>query len=84
VATKQQQVMTNQRAKIINAILDCRVGEVSPQEMEHFAKLYTDDLVDVLINELYTLHGALEDNVSQCNVETQKLLNIIEKNGNKV
>lgn len=76
--------MTNQRAKIINAILDCRVGEVSNREMEHFARLYTDDLVDVLINELYTLHSALEDNVSQCNVETQKLLDIIEKNGNKV
>lgn len=83
MATKQQQVMGNQREKIINAILDCRVGEVLPQEMEHFAKLYTDDLVDVLINELYSLHSALEDNVSQCNVETQKLLDIIE-NGNKV
>lgn len=82
MATKQQQVMSNQRGKIINAILDCRVGEVLPQEMEHFAKLYTDDLVDVLINELYEKHQALEDNISACNVATQKLLDIIE-NGNK-
>jgi hypothetical protein len=74
--------MSNQREKIINAILDCRVGEVLPQEMEHFAKLYTDDLVDVLINELYELHKALEDNISKANVENLKLLEIIE-NGNK-
>lgn len=82
MATKQQQVMSNQREKIINAISDCRVEDISVREMEHFAKLYTDDLVDVLINELYEKHRALEDNISQCNVETQKLLKIIE-NGNK-
>lgn len=76
--------MTNQRAKIINAISDCRVTDIGVREMEHFAKLYTDDLVDVLINELYEKHRTLEESISECNVETQKLLNIIEKNGNKV
>jgi len=82
VATKQQQVMGNQREKIINAILDCRISPVEYREMEHLAKLYTDDLVDVLINELYEKHRALEESISECNVETQKLLNKIE-NGNK-
>jgi hypothetical protein len=78
VATKQQQVMGNQREKIINAILDCRISPVEYREMEHLAKLYTDDLVDVLINELYELHQALEDNITKANVENQKLLDIIE------
>jgi hypothetical protein len=82
VATKQQQVMGNQREKIINAISDCRVEDISVREMEHFAKLYTDDLVDVLINELYELHKSLEDNITKANVENLKLLEIIE-NGNK-
>jgi hypothetical protein len=81
VATKQQQVMGNQREKIINAISDCRVEDISVREMEHFAKLYTDDLVDVLINELYEKHQALEDNISKANVENLKLLQIIA-NGN--
>ena len=83
MATKQQQVMSNQREKIINAISDCRVEDISVREMEHFAKLYTDELVDVLINELYEKHKALEDNVSACNVETKRLLDIIE-NGNNL
>jgi hypothetical protein len=81
VATKQQQVMGNQREKIINAILDCRIEPVEYREMEHLAKLYTDDLVDVLINELYELHKALEDNISKANTENLKLLQIIA-NGN--
>ena len=50
--------MSNQREKIINAISDCRVEDISVREMEHFAKLYTDELVDVLINELYEKHKA--------------------------
>jgi hypothetical protein len=73
--------MSNQREKIINAISDCRVEDISVREMEHFAKLYTDDLVDVLINELYEKHQALEDNISKANVENLKLLQIIA-NGN--
>ena len=81
MATKQQQVMGNQREKIINAISDCRVEDISVREMEHFAKLYTDDLVDVLINELYEKHQALEDNISKANSENLKLLEIIA-NGN--
>jgi hypothetical protein len=75
--------MSNQREKIINAILDCRISPVEYREMEHLAKLYTDDLVDVLINELYEKHKALEDNISACNVETKRLLDIIE-NGNNL
>ena len=71
----------NQREKIINAILDCRINPVEYREMEHLAKLYTDDLVDVLVNELYELHTALEDSVSRANVENLKLLEIIA-NGN--
>ena len=73
--------MSNQREKIINAISDCRVEDISVREMEHFAKLYTDDLVDVLINELYEKHQALEDNISKANSENLKLLQIIA-NGN--
>lgn len=72
----------NQREKIINAILDCRLESVEYREMEHLAKLYTDDLVDVLINDFYTLHQALEDNISRANVENLKLLEIIA-DGNK-
>lgn len=75
--------MTNQREKIINAISDCRVTDIGLREMEHFAKLYTDDLVDVLINELYEKHQELKDSFKACNVETQKLLDKIE-NGNKL
>ena len=83
MATKQQQVMSNQREKIINAIQACRVEDISVREMEHFAKLYTDELIDVLINELYEKHKALKDNISACNVETKRLLDIIE-NGNNL
>lgn len=75
--------MGNQREKIINAISDCRVTDIGVREMEHFAKLYTDDLVDVLINELYEKHQELKDSFKSCNVETQKLLDKLE-NGNKV
>ena len=81
MATKQQQVMGNQREKIINAISDCRAEDISVREMEHFAKLYTDDLVDVLINELYEKHQTLQDNISKANSENLKLLQIIA-NGN--
>jgi hypothetical protein len=47
----------NQREKIINAIQDCRIGkQIDLQEMESLAKMYTDDLIDVLIVELYSLY----------------------------
>jgi hypothetical protein len=47
----------NQREKIINAIQDCRIGKpVDLQEMESLAKMYTDDLIDVLIVELHNLY----------------------------
>jgi hypothetical protein len=72
----------NQREKIVNAILDCRISSIDYREMEHLAKLYTDDLVDVLINDLYELHKTLEDSISKANVENSKLLEIIA-NGNK-
>lgn len=50
----------NQREKIINAILDCRTEGITPAEMESYAKKFTDDLVAVLIDDLYQLREELD------------------------
>jgi hypothetical protein len=43
------------------------------------ARMYTDDLVDVLITEYYLLREQYDDLVVKANVDSKKLLYQIEK-----
>lgn len=69
----------NQREKIINAVLDCRIDNVEYHTMEAFAKMYTDDLVEVIVGDLYLLRQNYDDLLAKANVDAQKLLDQIEQ-----
>ena len=68
----------NQREKIINAVTDCRLDNVEYHTMEAYAKMYTDDLVDVLIGDLYLMREHYDELLEKANVDSQKLLDQIE------
>ena len=69
----------NQREKIINAIEDCRLDDVTAHTMGAYARMYTDDLVDVLIGDLYLMREQYDDLLEKANVDSQKLLDYLEK-----
>lgn len=69
----------NQREKIINAVMDCRLDGVEYHTMEAYAKMYTDDLVDVLIGDLYLMREHYDELLEKANVDSQKLLDQIEQ-----
>lgn len=69
----------NQREKIINAVTDCRLDNVEYHTMEAYAKMYTDDLVDVLIGDLYLMREQYDELLDKANVDSQKLLDYLEK-----
>jgi ketosteroid isomerase-like protein len=69
----------NQREKIINTIEDCRLDNVTATEMGAYARMYTDDLVDVLIADLYLMREQYDDLLEKANVDSQKLLDYLEK-----
>lgn len=73
----------NQREKIINAIEDCRLESVTQQEMGDYARMFTDELADVLIADLYLLREQYDNLLDKANVDSQKLLDYLEKIQNK-
>lgn len=69
----------NQREKIINAIEDCRLEDVASHTMGAYARMYTDDLVDVLIGDLYLMREQYDELLEKANVDSQKLLDQVEQ-----
>jgi hypothetical protein len=69
----------NQREKIINTILDCKLERVPYFTMEEYAKMYTDDLVNVLANEFILLREHYDNLLEKANTDSQKLLDQIEQ-----
>jgi hypothetical protein len=69
----------NQREKIINTILDCKLGRVPYFTMEEYAKMYTDDLVNVLADEFILLREQYDNLLEKANADSQKLLDQIEQ-----
>jgi hypothetical protein len=69
----------NQREKILNAIEDCRLDNVIAREMGAYARMYTDDLVDVLISDLYLMREQYDDLLEKANVDSRKPLDYLEK-----
>jgi hypothetical protein len=69
----------NQREKIINAIEDCRLDDVTQQEMGVYARMFTDDLVGVIVDDLYLLREQYDNLLEKANIDSQKLLDQIEK-----
>ncbi len=69
----------NQREKIINAIEDCRLDDVTQQEMGAYARMFTDELMGVLVDDLYLLREQYDNLLEKANVDSQKLLDQIEQ-----
>lgn len=69
-----------QRERIVNGILDCSSTGVPYETMEKYAKMFTDELVEVLVEHLYLLREELDTT----NVEVQSLKNQIENLNNKI
>ena len=60
--------MTNQRTKIIDCIMECTLPETNSHSIDSIARMYTDDLVDVLIKEYYLLreqYNAVKENLEE-------------------
>ncbi len=69
----------NQREKIINAIEDCRLDDVTQQEIGTYARMFTDDLMGVLVDDLYLLREQYDNLLEKANADAQKLLDQIEQ-----
>ena len=69
----------NQREKIINAIEDCRLDDVTQQELGAYARMFTDELMSVLVDDLYLLREQYDNLLEKANVDSQKLLDQIEQ-----
>jgi len=69
----------NQREKIINAIEDCRLDDVTQQEIGVYARMFTDDLMGVLVDDLYLLREQYDNLLEKANADSQKLLDQIEQ-----
>lgn len=64
----------NQREKIINAIEDCRLDDITHHEMGALARMFTDDLVGVLVDDLYLLREKYDELLEKANVDSQKII----------
>lgn len=71
--------MTNQRTKIIDCIMECNLPQTRTQSIDAMARMYTDDLVDVLITEYYLLREEYDDLLVRANEDSQNLLDKIER-----
>lgn len=71
--------MTNQRTKIIDCIMECRTPYTKTHTIDAMARMYTDDLVDVLVTEYYLLREEYDNLLVKANEDSQKLLDKIEK-----
>lgn len=70
--------MTNQRTKIIDCIIECTLPQTKTHSIDALARMYTDDLVDVVITEYYLLREQYDDLILKANEDSQKLLDMIE------
>jgi hypothetical protein len=50
----------NQREKFINAIKDCSLTKIDTDQMEVYARMFTDDLALEVVNELYSLKSEFD------------------------
>jgi hypothetical protein len=71
--------MTNQRTEILDCIMECNLPQTRTQSIDAMARMYTDDLVKVLIKEYYLLRDEYDQLLAKANVDSQKLLDMIEK-----
>ena len=71
--------MTNQRTKIIDCIMECNLPQTRTQSIDAMARMYTDDLVDVLVTEYYLLREEYDDLLVRANEDSQNLLDKIER-----
>jgi len=71
--------MTNQRTEILDCIMECNLPQTRTQSIDAMARMYTDDLVKVLVKEYYLLRDEYDQLLEKANVDSQKLLDIIEK-----
>lgn len=71
--------MTNQRTEIVDCIMECNLPQTRTQSIDAMARMYTDDLVKVLIKEYYLLRDEYDNLLEKANVDSQKLLDMIEK-----
>jgi hypothetical protein len=76
--------MTNQRTKIIDCIMECNLPETRTQSIDAMARMYTDDLVDVLITEYYLLREQYDALLVKSNEDSHKLLDKIEQLNSKL
>ena len=76
--------MTNQRTKIIDCIMECTLPETQAHSIDSMARMYTDDLVKVLIKEYYLLRDEYDALLEKSNEDSQKLLDKIEKLNSKL
>ena len=53
--------MTNQRTEILDCIMECNLPQTRTQSIDAMARMYTDDLVKVLIKEYYLLRDEYDE-----------------------
>ena len=53
--------MTNHRTEILNCIMECNLPQTRTQSIDAMARMYTDDLVKVLIKEYYLLRDEYDE-----------------------
>jgi len=53
--------MTNQRTEILDCIMECHLPQTRTQSIDSMARMYTDDLVKVLIKEYYLLRDEYDE-----------------------
>jgi len=64
--------MTNQRTEILDCIMECHLPQTRTQSIDSMARMYTDDLVKVLIKEYYLLRDEYDDLVLKTNENSKQ------------
>jgi hypothetical protein len=64
--------------------MECTLPETKAHSIDAIARMYTDDLVDVLITEYYLLREQYDNLIVKSNEDSQKLLDKIEKLNSKL
>jgi hypothetical protein len=59
--------------------MECTLPETQAHSIDSIARMYTDDLVDVLITEYYLLRDEYDALLEKSNKDSQKLLDKIEQ-----
>lgn len=59
--------------------MECNLPQTRTQSIDSMARMYTDDLVDVLVTEYYLLREEYDDLLVRANEDSQNLLDKIER-----